>query len=97
MNIFAILGVDSADKVSAFIEINFPSNFIKIQNGEWFIASGKTTEEIAALFLKEGGGESSPLGSFIVIPVLNYNGWYISDAWEWIDSKSKEVAVKNNG
>lgn len=94
MNIFAIFGTEKTEALTVFIEKHYASNYFKIKDGEWFVASNKTTNEITDFFLQDlTPVESSEELTFIIIPVSNWNGWSRNDMWEWLSLKSKEVLV----
>lgn len=94
MNIFAVFGADEIEPVANFIEEHYPSNFYKIKDGEWFVASNKTTNEITDFFLENLKPAHSTLEiTFIIIPASNWNGWSKNHMWEWLTLKSKEILV----
>ena len=94
MNIFAVFGIENKEPIAQFIEEQYSSNFFKVKDDEWFVASNKTTSEINDFFMehlkpKEAGSDAT----FIIIPVSNWNGWSRNDMWEWLSLKSQEVIV----
>jgi len=96
MNIFAIIGIDNEEAISQFIKDNFPNNFKSLNTGEWFIATNKTTNEIATFFLENQNKEDAEFGLYIFLPVSNWNGWHDKEIWEWLSLKSKEIVVASN-
>ena len=94
MNIFAVFGTNKTLPVAEFIEQHYPSYFYKVKDGEWFVASNKTTNEITEFFIERlNPNDSNSMITFIIIPVSNWNGWSDHDIWEWLTLKSKEIVI----
>lgn len=83
MAIYAIIGSDEPEKLEKRVQAEFPDQFYRIDEGQFFVSGQLTTKEAYDKITREGTLDEDVF-RFIVIPVSNYWGYHSNDTWEWL-------------
>jgi hypothetical protein len=82
--IFAVFGASNPTGLEAVIASTFPTDYLKIRDGEWLISAEGTAKDISDRL----GISTSQPSNGIVVSISGYYGRQPTNVWEWIRAKS---------
>ena len=82
-SIFVIFAGSNPNELETIIASTFPTDYLKVGNGEFLVASPGTSKEVSD---KLGVTTGTP-SSGIVVSISGYYGRTNPSTWEWIKAK----------
>ncbi len=85
MAIFVVFRVHNQPNMAAALLRVFPQDHMKIETGEWLVASPGTAKDVSdRLGVSEGD-----TGPAMIFKMSNYYGRASTDIWDWIKAKAE--------
>lgn len=83
MPVFAVLAPLDNQRIGAAIESVFADNFFRLSNGQWFVSTHGTAQQLSdRLGISDGSN-----GGGVVVTVASYWGRSNPDLWPWLAAR----------